>query len=350
MLQTLDTLIAFVTVTLVLSLLVTGIVQFIQYTFRFRGRNLERGVAGLLAAFAADDDGARKVAGAVVRDAKLVHPPPGKLHKWLSERWTIFQGRATWIEKDELKQALGRALENEKLQQTLKDKAVDLDLAIEDHFERWERNLSKWFQHRMRWISLVLSLVVVVGFQVDAMDLLKKLSADAELRDRIAGVTGDVLEEEAEVRRMLNLRDAAEEALERLELRHPDLEGQIEEASGVGADRASIVAELEAILADRPNEQRDAVVEEYRQLLDDVYDERRRRAQGLIDDAMGYTARLGLDFWGDPSFYRGAPASRYLGVLTMVILVGFGAPFWFNQLRNLVALRDMLKPKEENGK
>jgi hypothetical protein len=34
----------------------------------------------------------------------------------------------------------------------------------------------------------------------------------------------------------------------------------------------------------------------------------------------------------------------------MVFLVSFGAPFWFNTLRNLVGLRDLLKPKEKEAK
>lgn len=384
MLETLDTLIAFVTVILVLSLLVTGLVQFLQYFFRFRGRTLERGLAGLLegrmpeeAVQGAEDAtaAARRVAGRVVRDPLLVHTPPSIIRNglcsglgWLAKApWvgglfrrlrSLLEDRTTWIEKTELEEALERVLQDSTEEpskiggeiQRMHEARARLLEEVGGAFDRWERQLTKRFEHRMRWISFVLSFLVVVTFQVDAFDLLTRLSADAELRNRIGAVTGEVLEEEAGVREMLDLRSAAEEALERLEIRHQDIQESLEQASGVGPDRASIVAELEAVLADRPEKERDAVLEEYRQLLDEVIAERRRRAEGLIDDALGYTARMGLELWGDDDFYHGAPWSRYLGVLAMVILVGFGAPFWFNQLRNLVALRDVLQRREDEAR
>jgi len=402
MLDTLETLIAFVTVVLVLSLLVTGLVQLVQYTFRFRGRTLEQGLAGMLASLLGWEGEARRIAHKVVHDPWLVQPSNGPVSRWLIRvlgslgekrgisglaRWLKewIEGRTTWIEKGELKEALARATANWSSdgrpakaeagpgdpakaeaatrapaetvveppgERTAGDPAAagnrrDVIAGVEAAFGRWERLLTKRFQHRMRWISVAGAFLVVFLFQVDGFALLRDLSADAELRARISALTGEVLEQEAGVRQMLDLRDAAEEALERLEARHREVEAALEQASGVGSDRASIIAELEAVLADRPAEQRNAILAEYEDLLNQVIDQRRRRARGLTEDALGLTSRMGLRMWsGDWDFYYPPVYGRYLGVLVMVLLVSFGAPFWFNALRNLVALRDLLKPKE----
>jgi len=377
MLDTLETLIAFVTVVLVLSLLVTGLVQLAQYTFRFRGRTLEQGLAGMLASLLGEGDGereagegaettARMIAHRVVHDPLLVQPSNGPLSRRLTgvlgslarRRWVgglarwlkdWIDGRTTWIEKEELKGALHRAGAGPAGggdPAKVGAAPPDLSSRVDTCFDRWERLLTKRFQHRMRWISVAGAFLVVFLFQVDGFALLRDLSADAELRARISALTGEVLEQEAGVRQMLDLRAAAEEALERLEARHRDVEEALEQASGVGSDRASILAELEAVLADRPAEQRDEILAEYEDLLDGVIAERRRRARGLTEDALGLTSRMGLRMWsGDWGFYYPPVFGRYLGVLMTVLLVSFGAPFWFNQLRNLVALRDLLEPK-----
>lgn len=385
MLDTLDTLIAFVTVTLVLSLLVTGLVQIIQYAIGQRGRNLELGLAGLLASLtdpealrkggaeAARIEGkARELARKVVHDPRLTQPASGPLFLWLSRKlaklrdkrfvgglagrlyWWVL-GRTTWIEREELRSLLGELLEKRPAadgEAASANVAASSAAALDDElFDRWERNLSKRFQHRMRWLTIGCAFVVVILFQVDGFKLLRDLSADAELRSRIAGLSSEALGQESGVREMLDLRGAAEEALDRFEARHPEIEALLEEASGVGPDRASIVAELEAVLADRPPKERDALLEEYSALLDQVIGERQRRARALVDDALGMSARMGLEPWPRGlDFYVPMRLGRWLGVGVMVFLVSFGAPFWFNTLRNLVGLRDLLKPKEEAAK
>lgn len=397
MLDTLDTLIAFVTVTLVLSLLVTGLVQIIQYAIGQRGRNLELGLAGLLASLSDPqalraggeeavkiEDEARELARKVVHDPRLTQPSNGRLFLWLSRKlaklrdkrfvgglagrlyWWVL-GRTTWIEREELRSLLGELLEKRPAAdgevttaEAATAKAATAKVAAakvaassaarldDELFDRWERNLSKRFQHRMRWLTVVCAFVVVILFQVDGFKLLRDLSADAELRSRIAGLSSEALGQESGVREMLDLRGAAEEALDRFEARHPEIKALLEEASGVGPDRASIVAELESVLADRPKAERDTLLEEYSALLDQVIGERQRRARALVDDALGLSARMGLEPWPRGlGFYVPMRLGRWLGVGVMVFLVSFGAPFWFNTLRNLVGLRDLLKPKEE---
>jgi hypothetical protein len=395
MLDTLDTLIAFVTVTLVLSLLVTGLVQMIQYAIGQRGRNLELGLAGLLASLTDPEavraggaqavrvEGqARELARTVVHDPRLTQPSNGVLFRWLSRRlaklrhrrfvgkpagwlyWSLL-GRTTWIERGELRSVLGELLEKRPAAdgevttaEVATAKVATAEVAAssaarldDELFDRWERNLSKRFQHRMRWLTAVCAFVVVILFQVDGFKLLRDLSADAELRSRIAGLSSEALGQESGVREMLDLRGAAEEALDRFEARHPEIEALLEEASGVGPDRASIVAELEAVLADRPPVERDALLAEYSALLDGVIGERQRRARALVEDALGMSARMGLEPWPRGlGFYVPMRLGRWLGVGVMVFLVSFGAPFWFNTLRNLVGLRDLLKPKEKEAK
>ena len=362
MLETLDTLIAFITVVLVLSLLVTGIVQVVQYTLRFRGRNLERGLRGLLASLLQSDAAkppdagevktARELAHRIVHDRELVQACQGRLgcalSRFLARRagwlYDLTKGRTTWIEKEELRAALERAVRTTGLS----GQKSALITGLDAHFDRWERLLAKRFQHRMRWVSLVASLGVVFIFQVDGFALLRDLSTNAELRNRLVETSSEMLEREAIVRELVDQDGVAGEALERWTAEHPDVDLP-EPTSGAATTRDSVVAQLESALADRPDEERNRMIQDYRDRFDDVIYERQQRARELTEDVLGLSARMGLEPWAQgPGFYAPFQLARYLGVLVMVVLVSFGAPFWFNQLRNLVALRDLLKPREKD--
>ena len=70
-------------------------------------------------------------------------------------------------------------------------------------------------------------------------------------------------------------------------------------------------------------------------------------AQEELALATGELAGLDVRPWEKGwSFYTGADGARnILGVVITIILVAFGAPLWFQRLKELANLRDALKPK-----
>lgn len=342
LLQTVDTLLAFLVLTLLLSLIVTGLVQATQYMLQLRARNLENGIVALLRALRRNGDTfePQELARQIVHSPLLTQGSAGER---VRSRLPFLQTpRTSWVELDELKSLLAHHLPPERIAE------------LETWFKRTERNLSKRFLHNVRWITVVWALLVAFVFQANSFQLLRDLSTNTELRAQlIAGLDEALADAEKAVDEVREYEDVADEALARLEARHSELEPLLEEASGIGSDRESIVAELEEIMAAAPGEH-DELVAEYGQILDELYQEGRQRAVRSTQDVLGLTARLGVAPWPKGAdFYFGRGNSllyNWLGVLLMGVLLSFGAPFWFEQLKNVAALRDVLAGKDRSSK
>ena len=84
---------------------------------------------------------------------------------------------------------------------------------------------------------------------------------------------------------------------------------------------------------------------EYAELLDELYLEELRVSVGRL-------GKLNIEPWGrGTEFYwtgsgkdRDINGANVVGVLIMAMLLTLGAPFWFQALRNLAGLRDLLAP------
>lgn len=339
LLDLLSILIAFATVMLLLSLFVTSLVQSAQYLLRLRIRNLRHGVADLLDTVLTDGPdatgGGMEMAKRVLTDPRLAQGRTGASR--LRE--------TSWITREELLELLRRrGLTPAKRRE------------VSRWFDRLEANLSKDFLTKMRWLTLACSLVVAVVFQVDAFETLRDLSVNPDLRAELSALSKEVLAERAtEIAALRDERGVTEEALIRLERATEDsaIDAAIEEVGGSDLERGDQVAELrEALEAHHVDSQAVGVqLAEYRRLLDAIATERLEEADALRGEVTGQLARFDLTPFGrSPGFYwrkgrglGGLQAKHLLGVLVTAVFLSFGAPFWFNQLKNLVALRDQLE-------
>jgi len=366
LLDVLSVVIAFATLMLLLSLVVTSLVQSAQYVFQMRIRTLQRGLEDLLGtslASAETDGGARQAgeehaekASKLARDI-LTSPyvSQGRIGRrttaggrWLGRLASM--RRTSWIEKDELK-ALLRQQSGE-----LGAASVKVLRDVDRWFERLEANTQKEFLVRVRWVTLALALGVAAVFQVDAFETLRELSMNPELRQELSAAASPLLEEtKAEIADLRDQRRVAEEALLRLDRANDDpaIQTAIEEVAGSDSDRGEQVDELRLALEahDVPAETRDQQIARYRSHLEEIAGERLDRAEAMRTAAVGQLARFNVTPWGRTGeFYwrkghglRGLQLGHLLGVLVTAAFLSLGAPFWFNQLKNLAALRDQLE-------
>jgi hypothetical protein len=282
-------LVAFVSVVLLLSMIVTAMVQATQSVLRLRARNLLKGVGTLLrnheltTATARMD--VRAVASKVLNDdAVALIDKVAKPDSFL--RHGLLGPKVSWAEPAALAKAIRSVTRTEPVltpaapaaapavaPATAAKPVVDeLQLAIEAMEPGWRKR----FQYFVRIITIAWAVVVAGGFQVSAPTLFSALSQERALAEQIA-------KGNAEVARL---------------------------ASSSGEQDAAL-AQTAAKL--------------------DVF---------------------GIQFWNKGSdFYvdrsKGDWDLRWdaiIGVLLTAILLTFGAPFWFEQLRNLAALRDLRSP------
>jgi hypothetical protein len=344
---------AFIMVILLLSLIVTSLVQITQATFGIRGKNLHHAVSRMLTELQIDQSGETRKEGkktAKKNANELMNAVPAALLTRSASTnpfFRIWGSGVSWIEADEFEEAVDR----KKHDLGLKDFQVT---EIKEGFKKIEKPMQKRLKRSMRYVTVGWAIAVAVCFQVSTPALLGRLSGDEELVGTVlASAESNYEDVEKAITRLKSYEDVAAQALEELEASHPDAGPDIEEAAGIGSTREEIVAELNDVLAD--DEMRDEIVADYERRLDELVEENRLLAIHEASMAMQNLSLFGIEPWGDASFYwsGGKPQiANIVGVAITAFLLSFGAPFWFDRLKEVAGLRDALKkltPKEQDG-
>ena len=193
---------------------------------------------------------------------------------------------------------------------------------------------------RIRFITIVCSIVVAGYFQISTPDLLKKLSTNKAWQDQVTaavkGVQGPVAESQGKA--------LSQKALANLMVEYPEVQKKIETVGSIGPDRSSIVAGLETILADT-GERKAEIIDRYNELLYVMMTEQIDAAAKKAGETVGTLAKIDINGWPQKwnYYYDGSVQVRNIvGVLLTAVLLSMGAPFWFERLKEAVKLRDIL--------
>lgn len=287
MFQQIDTVVAFAMIMLLLSLVITAVVQLVVSVLGLRGRNLLWALTQLLK----EADPSVKAKAKELARGIVAHPV-----------LATSTNRVLWL-IDRLRGDRPPLFNNGKRPPTaIRDKEIVLVLKsllpthTADDLAKVEAGVKEWFETVMdaasekfklwsRWITVAGAVVLGFGFQVDSMEIFHRLSRDPAARTA-------VLEQVDEAK----LRDLYTAAV-------PELS-----ASSQSEDARERLKKAGDAL--------DSV-------LDEVYKTR------VVD----------LRWVGDGN--RG----RAGGKLLTVLLLSLGAPFWYGTLKNLVGLRSVVARK-----
>lgn len=320
--ETLGIFIGFSGIMLTLSLLVTSLTQAFVYFFNIRARNLRVGLGRLLE-LAPEVESGRDLADEILNANSVMK---GKK-----------AGGTSWILEKELKMLLS---EHEEFDNISMDKILPW-------FERMEKGLQQSFRAKTRWISLICALFVALIFQVSAPDTLQRLSTDPEYRIQAVKSAEELVNKyETDYQELMRYEDISSQALERLQQNHPDLQETLEEVSGVGDARQDILDELSLVLEDHP--ERESMVLEYEMILEELHRKGYEQAVEWAQMAADELASFDITPWTKGFAYYG-DISNILGVLMTAVLIGLGAPFWFNTLKGLMSFRDALQPEKKKA-
>jgi hypothetical protein len=402
------TLLAFVTIMLMLSLIVTSLVQFTQATLRLRGRNLLVGIGALIEKHVPKEQLANinksalrwnahaAVAAHVLNEADA----PAK---WLKEpnSWSrvLLGPPISWVDSDDLARALVKtAAQNanaapgaapfavQAAASTLSNAAaaanktpaaagaiaapvagavgtgaVAPEAAIAQAFQNMEPAISKRFQFIMRIWTVAFSFLIAFTFQLSTPELLKQLpSADAKRQAILAAVPS--LTSQTTKIFALSKDDFLEEALKQLGDKYPDYRTQFEQVAGrEGESRQEMLDALHDVLGKRSN--REQVLSDYGAIIDSLNQTSASSALANSSKLIDQLNTFGISpkFNNFDFFWTRAPGpktdkgkdtwvytrhwSSIFGVFITGILLSLGAPFWFQQLKNLSSLRDSMDPK-----
>ena len=374
MLTHLDALVSLCVVLLLGSLLVTVVTQIVISVFNLRGRNLFWGLNRLLHELQPGvkdeiDEIVHKlltfplIAKAKNRYATVIrveelsklllkfseYPQKYKLSESATEWITHF----TKIDEEKLAEQIGLLPDNleDTLQKNLlkiyraisrqlqqsREKLIDL----EDWFDKISDRMSERFSLHSKIISISASLIVAFSMQLNSIDLIQNIYADADLRARLVSST-DIFLEKGE--QLLAQRSTFNIAMDSLSVQHKEFQ-----LPSAPAFTSRIAATSWLRQSAPPDVNIDSLTEIYNQLLDKVtvvyMGQLGQEALALRDQLNNLGLKM-LDehySWDLNSW----PIRKYFGIVISVVLLSLGAPFWFNALKNLANLRSKIVQKEE---
>lgn len=326
MLDYLDTVLSFSVVMLLLSLLVTTLVQMIIAASGLRGAILKWAIERLLKQISpemAKGSHASEIADAVLHHPMISHLTHRRatsirkeeLIRLLDDLATSDTSPLSKTTQEALSTVLGIARSTEfdagmqrfklELAQRLPDQAAQVQQIVNDtlitsrkavdHVVVWFDAImdrtSENFLLKTRWITALVALVLAFAFHIDSLSILRQLATRPEVRAKLV--------------------QNVDATLQRAE------------------DRLVMTAQK------APEAQTTTWLQELRQSAEKIHDDLNATTLAIIPDplpALSTYAQQGLHFWG---------------TLMTVLLLSLGAPFWFNTLSQLANLRPAVAEKIE---
>ncbi len=392
MLQSIDTLIAFVLIMTVASLFVTIIVQMFSSALSLRGKNLANALALTFQTIAPSlKENAHLLAAKILTDPLFSDSTMTKKDRLKNARAFIARERA-WtfgdligashlasaIRPEEVYAALQRLSEMPRSEprthpakgaaepklsdemKTLRESADEIlkalassgkkmaaigrgaDAALEN-FEAWfataQDRAQQWFQVHTRALTIAASILIALLLQLDAVEIFHFVSTDAAARnalvasaDQVVKQADGALDEKGGL--LKRIADAAtkpgQPPLDLSGIVHTgQLQAALEKRDGANFNEREFDRTVSATTAEYYKDQRDKLGELTRSVS----------ATGFEFIPIGY--------WRWPAGNDAARSARNIvphlpGILLFAALLTLGAPYWFNVLKNLSSLRPAL--------
>ena len=333
--------IAFATVMLLLSVVVTSLSQATQASLRLRGRNLKSGLSVILDPELKGRKESRQLAAEVLNDDAIANI--NKVQDPNSVRSKIIGPAVSWVEPETLREVLTQ----------ISDVDNDVVDATINRFKDIDKPLSKRFAYLMRIITSIWALAIAIVFQVSTPTLIQQLSTDPELRQQYAALAPDVMRFADDTFRVIaEYEPIYENALNTMAERHPDLADAFQSVDTKTQWAGDISEELSDLI-DGVAEQDEILAE----IEDIIYADIARHREEMLrraGEAQQYLSLIDITpfRYGD-SFYRdehGYRMDNILGVLMTAILILLGGQFWYKALKTAVSFRDLLAPSEAERK
>ncbi len=186
--------------------------------------------------------------------------------------------------------------------------AAKLQASLEDWFNAGMDRVSGWYKRRAQWILVTLGLAVAVAVNADAIRIAQALSNDASLRKGLVAMAQAKANEHGQT----NATDNGSQ--------QTGAGGGSSTAAGAGSPAGGGLQQIS----------------DYNAELSKI---------GL---PIGWSSEKPGDKAGFCAIVLGAVKDHSLGWLLTAIAISMGAPFWFDLLDKIIAVRTSLKPQTGN--
>ena len=320
---------AFASIMLFFSMLVTSIAQAVQATFNLRYRNLRSGLESL----------GERVEGISTDDYKNGLVEMLSFGKGKSKYWLVnFIRQFTDIKKTEITE--------EELAKYISKYVTDITDAVtmeaKSTFNEIEQFMSKRFQRFMHNMSILIGVALAIGFQLNTFDLLRDISIDPELRDSLIEMAQKTTADYEKSVPVLSYPDIAKSALDELGKKYPAHIKEIEEVSGEITSANDAIEGIKLVIKD------DKVINDYELLLTNKVNDYEKESKDALTKMLSIGAKYNFkvcDAGLNTTCGLFSSMNNFFGTLVSGILISLGAPFWFNAINNIASMRDKTKSR-----
>jgi hypothetical protein len=371
-LKTIDILIGISVVMLLVSMIVTVITQVINTLLNQRGKQLMKGIAGILSQI--DPDLPSKVADQIatavlthpmVRNGnrglgdvihreeltklllelasgegpqKLDHTVVEKLQTALVKNGVCKDGDAPQIRiqiGDTLKNLRSFALQLELSHPELTNAARARIAMLQQANSQFLAKINLWFDQTMdrvserftaqtRYVTFATGLVIALALQLDTAALVSRLSADPALRESLVKEAIEIEKSPSNVTKPTQQAAGTSSAQPGSSVSAPQTTAGSGQPAGAPTQQAmppSITPVMNLNASDR-------------QAIRDLM---LNNVMGIPEGFEDWTRRWTADNW----------ATKLMGIVLTALLLSLGAPFWYNALQNLIRLRSVIASKDD---
>ena len=188
LMDVLGILIAFITVMLVFSIVITSLVQATQAVLRFRARTLRDSLAKILKDV--QKDATKGASGAADNALKLLNESDSALlfSKFKATGFfsNLFGPQVSWIDQESLDKELRKNTLSMNLSQIH---------AVSEKFKHIQKPMQKIYLRKARMVTLFWAVIVAIYFQLSTPQLLHDFSASPEERAEAHKLSSQLLEE-----------------------------------------------------------------------------------------------------------------------------------------------------------
>jgi hypothetical protein len=346
-LKSVDIALAMILVYLIFSLGVTAFNEFLAATLSSRARWLKRGIESLLSTSTGTNAGGADE-GAMDKQIKAFYASPyisflggpttdGKFKSVFAPSyipaWTLVQGLLDSASQtrsqalstfEDIKTAVDGLPDRSPIKVALTDLLARADGRIDalkplvdEWFKSFETQVSAWYRQKTQVVLVGLSLLVAGFANLDTVAMVRALSTDTQLRETLVAKALEVSDKD-NINAILDTTGltAAKQALA--------------EAKTAGKTEADITK-----LQVKVDDERRKVFTASSTLMEDV------TSTGL---PLGWR---GVDVWNMPSEEM---FHKIIGLLLSGFALSLGAPFWFDMLQKVAAMRSVGKSLVERGR
>jgi len=321
---------AFASVMLFFSMLITAIVQATQSTFNLRYLNLRSGLERLGETI--DGIDADKYNNGLVK--YLSYGRDKSKYKIVNFIRQFTDIKKTEITVDELTLYIKKNVDNITNEAT-KDSMIA--------FKEIEQFMSKRFQRYMHNISILIGFALAIAFQLNTFELIREISIDPKLRDSYIEMAKQTTTEYKDSLPTLSYPEMAKAALDVLGKKHPEYTKQIEEVSGEINSVDDAIDEMKLVIKDNK------ILDDYELLLTKNIKNHGIKAKESLSKVLSIGAKYNFKIC-ESGFESicGLFSSMniFFGTLVSGILISLGAPFWYNAINNIASMRDKTKSRQ----